>query len=157
MLILGLLLVLVAAAAAVGAVYDGGDPATVELLGRSSDTTVAGVFFAGAATMLVFLLGVWLITSGLSRSRRKRLERKETKKRHKNSVSQLEQERNELRAENERLAKERDQAAGPPAGAAAQDGTAHRTDDTRTDAPTGSGTTTGGALADGRDDARHRT
>jgi hypothetical protein len=103
MLILGLLLILFSAALTVGAVYDGGEAASVELLGASVDTTVAGVFFSGAATMLLFLVGVWLLMSSMGRARRKRLERKETRKRQRDSVARLEEERTQLRAENERL------------------------------------------------------
>jgi hypothetical protein len=106
MLALGLLLILGAVALTVGAVYDGGDPATVEILGQTLSTTVAGVFFTGAATMLLFLMGVWLLTASMGRARRKRAERKEAKARQRDSVSRLEEERVALQAENERLAEE---------------------------------------------------
>ena len=105
MILLGLLLILAAAAVTVGAVYDGGDPATVEILGRELDTTVAGVFFTGMATMLV-LIGAWLFRASMGRARRKRAERKETRNRHRDSVSRLEEERTNLRAENEKLNQE---------------------------------------------------
>ncbi|MGH8970849.1 MAG: hypothetical protein ACRDV1_12970 [Actinomycetes bacterium] len=122
MMFVGLLLILAGAAVTVGAVYDGGDPATVEVLGRSVETTVAGVFFTGAATMLVFLLGVWLLTASMGRSRRKRAERKEVRSRQRDSVSRLEDERTSLRAENERLAEEL-ASQRRPAGAGAGAGT----------------------------------
>lgn len=139
MLILGLLLVLVAVALAVGAVYDGGESATVELLGYDLSTTVAGVFFVGMATTAVLLFGVWLLQASFGRSRRRRQERKEAKARQRESLSRLEQERAELRAENERLAQklEHEQpASGTGAGASSPDhgrrsdpgATGHRTD-----------------------------
>ncbi|MDQ1620562.1 MAG: hypothetical protein QOE19_3131 [Actinomycetota bacterium] len=103
MLIIGLVLILAAALVGFGAVYDGGESATVEVFGVSVDTTVGGVFLAGAATMLVLLLGLWLLTSSMGRARRKRAERKEIKRRHRDSVARLEEERTQLRAENERL------------------------------------------------------
>jgi ABC-type nickel/cobalt efflux system permease component RcnA len=103
MLIIGLVLILAAALVGFGAVYDGGEAATVEVFGVSVDTTVGGVFLAGAATMLVLLLGLWLLTSSMGRARRKRAERKEIKRRHRDSVARLEEERTQLRAENERL------------------------------------------------------
>jgi ABC-type nickel/cobalt efflux system permease component RcnA len=106
MLVIGLLLVLGAAALTVGAVYGGSDPATVEILGRSVHTTLAGVFFTGAATALVFILGLWLLQSSMGRTRRRRAERKELKTRHRDSVARLEEERTALRAENERLSEE---------------------------------------------------
>jgi hypothetical protein len=122
MLALGLLLIIGAIALTVGAVYDGGDPATVEILGQTLSTTVAGVFFTGAATMLLFLVGVWLLTASMGRARRKRAERKQVKARQRDSVARLEEERTALRAENERLAEELAQrrgAAGTAAGAGA--------------------------------------
>jgi uncharacterized protein YlxW (UPF0749 family) len=103
MLVLGLLLILVSAALGVGLVYDGTEAAKVEILGTTVDTTMAGVFFSGAATMLAFLVGVWLLQSSMGRSRRKRLERKETRRKQRESVAKLEQERVQLAAENERL------------------------------------------------------
>ncbi|HEX6918727.1 MAG TPA: hypothetical protein VF314_00700 [Actinomycetes bacterium] len=113
MLLIGLLLILAAVGITVGAVYDGGDPVTVEVLGRSTDTTVAGVFFAGAATMLLFMVGAWALQSSMGRARRRRAERRELRERHHDSVARLEEERTALRAENERLA---EQLSGPGAG-----------------------------------------
>jgi uncharacterized protein YlxW (UPF0749 family) len=104
MLVLGLLLILGSAALGAGLVYDGSEAAKVEILGTTVDTTMAGVFFSGAATMLVFLIGVWLVQSKMGRSRRKRVERKEARRRQRESVAKLEQERIQLAAENERLA-----------------------------------------------------
>ncbi|MGZ4638331.1 MAG: hypothetical protein ACXV2J_04645 [Actinomycetes bacterium] len=106
MLIIGLVLILASAALGVGAVYDGGESASVEVFGATINTTIGGVFLSGAATMLLFLIGVWLLTSSLGRARRKRAERKEIKRRHRDSVTRLEEERTALRAENERLAEQ---------------------------------------------------
>lgn len=103
MLVLGLLLIVAAAVVAVGAIYDAGEEATVEILGQVITTTAAGVFVAGALTMLMFLVGVWALMSSMSRARRKRSERKEAKARQRESVAELEEERAALRAENERL------------------------------------------------------
>lgn len=130
MLVLGLLLIVAAAVVTAGALYDGGESATVEILGRSYETTVAGVFVVGAVTALVFMIGVWALMAGMGRSRRKRVERKEAKARQRDSVKSLEEERAELRAENERLSeqlasdrKSTDHAStGRPVGVA-QDGT----------------------------------
>ena len=103
MLILGLVFIIASAALGTAVALNGSDSATLSALGTTLDTTVAGIFFAGAAAMLVFVLGVWMLTSASSRSRRKRAERKELRRRHKASVSALEDERTQLRAENERL------------------------------------------------------
>ena len=108
MLILGLLLILGSAALGAGLVYDGSEAAKVEILGTTVNTTTAGVFFSGAATMLLFLVGVWLLTSKMGRSRRKRVERKEARRKQRESVAQLEQERVKLAAENERLSEQLD-------------------------------------------------
>jgi hypothetical protein len=103
MLVLGLILILGAAALGVGLVYDGGESATAEIFGATVDTTVTGVFLTGAATMLALLVGLWLLTSSMGRARRKRGERKESRRRQRDSVARLEEERTQLRAENERL------------------------------------------------------
>ena len=132
MLALGLLFILGAAAVTAGAIYDGGESASFELFGQTIGTTISGVFMAGFATMLVFILGVWLLTSAMTRGRRKRLERKATKARQRESVSQIEAERAQLRAENEQL-QERLAHESRPADETAVAGT-HSTDAT-TDRP----------------------
>lgn len=123
MLVLGLLLIIGASLITVGAIYDAGEEATVEILGQTLTTTAAGVFVAGAVTMLMFLVGVWALMSSMGRAKRKRAERKQAKARHRDSVSRLEEERTALRAENERLAEEladrRSAAGGTTAGGAA--------------------------------------
>jgi hypothetical protein len=121
MLVIGLLLVLIALALLVGAVYDGAEPATMEAFGAELDTTVAGVFFTGVGTTLLLFLGLWMLKAATARSRKQRADRKAQRVRHRESVAKLEQERNELRAENERLAKA---ASRPTSGAAAPAGAA---------------------------------
>ena len=108
MLVLGLLLILGSAALGAGFVYDGSEAASVEILGTTINTTAAGIFFSGAATMLLFLLGVWLLTSKMGRARRRRGERKEASRQSRDSAAGLEQERTQLRAENERLSEKLD-------------------------------------------------
>ena len=149
MLALGLLFMIVAAAITAGAIYDGGEDAQFEVFGQTIGTTVGGVFVAGIATLLLFFLGVSLLMKSLARSRRKRHERKATKTRQRESVSKIEEERAQLRAENEalqeRLARERrpDTATGTTAG----------TDETMVaDRP---GTTTATATGDERVDHQH--
>ena len=110
MLVIGLLLILIALAALGIVIYDGAENVSVEAFGATGDTTVMGVFFTGVGTTLLFFLGMWLLKSGNARSRKQRADRKAQRIRHRESVAKLEQERNELRAENERLAK----AAGRP-------------------------------------------
>jgi uncharacterized protein YlxW (UPF0749 family) len=125
MFVLGLLLILASAALGVGLVFDGSESASVEILGTTVDTTMAGVFFSGAGTMLAFLLGVWLLQSKMGRSRRKRVERKDARRLQRESVAKLERERAQLAAENERLAEKLDTR---------QDTTADARQDTTADA-----------------------
>ena len=145
MLALGLLFILGAVAVTAGAIYDGGESASFELFGQTIGTTISGVFMAGFATMLVFILGIWMLMSSMSRGRRKRLERKETKARQRESVSQIEQERAQLRAENEQLQERLSRESRPAA--------ATTDSDTRTDTPMrpSDETTTGSTTTDGND------
>ena len=138
MLVLGLLLILGAGVVTAGALLDAGETATVEILGQTLTTTAAGVFVIGALTMLAFLLGVWSLMASMSRGRRKRVERKEARNRHRDSVKSLEEERETLRLENERLAEQLHSgqtagagAAGAGGGAAAAGAMSH--DDYSTD------------------------
>jgi len=137
MLLLGLVLMIVAAAVTAGAIYDGGEHATFEVFGQTVGTTVAGIFMIGLATMLVFFIGVWMTFSSAGRARRRRIARKEARNRQHESVSQMEQERAQLRAENERLNEQL--ATNQPAGTntAGMDDTAGRT------AAAGAGSATG--------------
>lgn len=160
MAIIGLLFILGAGAVTAGAIYDGGESATIEVFGLSADTTIGGVFIAGLATMLIFFLGVWLLFSSMGRSRRKRMERKQARNRQKESVSQIEEERAQLRAENERLNEQlatgrgttaAGTTAGAAGGAAAGTTTADRTTSTDTvDATSTDASTTDRTTADER-------
>src|SRR3954470_17428942 len=120
MLLLGLVLMIVAAAVTAGAIYDGGEHATFEVFGQTVGTTVAGIFMLGLATMLVFFIGVWMAFASAGRARRRRIARKEARTRQHESVSQMEQERAQLRAENERLNEQL--ATNRPAGSEGSDG-----------------------------------
>jgi uncharacterized membrane protein len=135
MLLLGLVLMIVAAAVTAGAIYDGGEHATFEVFGQTVGTTVAGIFMLGLATMLVFFIGVWMTFSSAGRARRRRIARKEARNRQHESVSQMEQERAQLRAENERLNEQL--ATNGPATSNGADGTAGAT------TAAGAGTATG--------------
>ena len=149
MLALGLLFILGAAAVTAGAIYDGGESASFELFGQTIGTTISGVFMAGFATMLVFILGVWMLFSAMTRGRRKRLERKATKARQRESVSQIEAERAQLRAENEQL-QERLAHESHPADETAVAGT-HSADATSADATTDRPVTDQSTTTDGND------
>lgn len=144
MLVLGLLLILGAALITVGAIFDAGETATVEILGQVLTTTAAGVFIAGLVTMLLFLIGVWAVSASFGRARRKRAERKTAKRQHRDSVARLEEERAALREENERLSRQLSSTGSTTTGAAV-------TDDARTtEAPTSPSATTHDPDTDGR-------
>jgi|SRR5215203_162477 len=133
MLVLGLLLILGAGLVTAGALLDAGETATVEILGQTLTTTAAGVFVIGALTMLVFLIGVWALMASMSRGRRKRAERKQARNRHRDSVKSLEEERESLRQENERLSEQLHTRQGATAGATGGAAAAASRDDYSTD------------------------
>ena len=68
-------------------------PPPFEVLGQTLGTTAAGVFVIGARPCWCSSLGVWLLMASMARGRRKRLERKETRTRQRESVSKIEEER----------------------------------------------------------------
>jgi hypothetical protein len=74
MAILGLILLVVAAGAVIGVFANGGTDTRLDLGLFHVDTTVAGVFIAGVATLLIAVLGLWLLKAGLARTRRRRQE-----------------------------------------------------------------------------------
>ncbi|GAC1327247.1 MAG: hypothetical protein NVSMB13_13340 [Mycobacteriales bacterium] len=101
MFVLGLLLLIVAGAAATAFFISnyGGDPFSVSLFNQTIDNVHRGtLYLAGIVTAVVFLLGLRLITAGIARSRRRRLERKRVAKETRGTTQ-------ELKAENERLAR----------------------------------------------------
>jgi ABC-type nickel/cobalt efflux system permease component RcnA len=120
MLLIGLLLVLAAAAAGGIVVYDGAETSKVEFFGHHATMSVSGIFFAGVATMIVFLLGLWMMQGSLGRARRRRLARREARVEHRDSVRSLEEEKAQLAMENARLERQlqRDRAAAGTSGAA---------------------------------------
>lgn len=104
MLVLGLILILGAAAVTTGAIVDGGESVSLSVFGLTIDNiTVGGVFLAGLATTVVFFLGLWMVLNAMARARRKRHDRKETTRRQEQSVSEIAAEKARLAEENERL------------------------------------------------------
>jgi hypothetical protein len=95
MVLLGLLLVLVAAAAVMQvSVGDGAIPITV--WERTFDLTPAELFVAGAVSAAVFLAGLFLIFAGLRRSAVKRRRIREATLTERDRVSRLEAEKRDL-------------------------------------------------------------
>jgi hypothetical protein len=84
MLVLGILLVLLAAGAIVAAIVGGtGQPAVFDLGVVEVQTNAFGAFIIGASTVLLLVLGLALMRSGATRARRRRQERKELHRLHK--------------------------------------------------------------------------
>jgi hypothetical protein len=82
MLVLGIILVILAAGALLAALFGGRDDAADLDLGVISvETTTMGVFLIGAATLLIFVIGLELIRSGTRRANRHRKERKQLSRR----------------------------------------------------------------------------
>jgi membrane protein implicated in regulation of membrane protease activity len=80
-LILGLILVVAAVAVTVAVVQTGGDPVQVHAIWFSVHTNGAVLFVAGAASLLLLVLGLWVLRVGLRRTRRRRREMKELRQR----------------------------------------------------------------------------
>jgi hypothetical protein len=78
MLVLGLILIVVSALALIAALVGGSnDPATFDLGLFNVETNTLGVFLIGAATVLLFVMGLELTRSGVRRANRRRKEKKE--------------------------------------------------------------------------------
>jgi len=141
MIILGVLLVVFAALLTTGVVASNTDEISAEAFGVSvANVSLGGFFLLGAATALLFALGLLLLGVGMARNRRKRVQSKRL-------VKTTKQQEAELREENERLAAQLERerqakAAAPPI-------TPQRGDMPH---PVGPGTTT--TVEPGRDDPR---
>ena len=74
MIVLGLLLLVAVAVVSVAAIARGGDNVTIDLGSFEIRTDAAGMFLAGAVALLLAVIGLWLMSRGLKRSRRRRQE-----------------------------------------------------------------------------------
>lgn len=80
MALLGLILLIVVVVVAATVLLHGSSTMHVDLGWFDFDTDVRTVFLAGAITLLVALLGIWLAMRGLQRSRERRAEVKQLRK-----------------------------------------------------------------------------
>lgn len=102
MVALGLVLLVVSGALALGVVLSNTDPITASAFGVTlADVNIGGFFLVGAATGLVFMLGLALMIAGAARRRSRRVQSKRAVKDVRTEKEQLAQENAELR---ERLA-----------------------------------------------------
>ena len=81
MIVLGLLILIGVAAVVVAAAVRGDDPARVDLGSFTIKTDVSGIFAAGALTLLLAVIGLWLLSKGLKRARNRRSEMRALKDR----------------------------------------------------------------------------
>jgi hypothetical protein len=81
MALLGFLLLIVVAVAVTVALFRGGGSVRIDAEWLTVNTNVSGVFFAGVVTTLLFGLGVWLVIHGAKRTRRRRGEIKDLRRR----------------------------------------------------------------------------
>lgn len=103
MVILGLLLVLLAAAGTTAAVVENTKPTSMVILGLTvSNLSVGGIFMAGVISALVFALGLFMMMGGAARARRRRQQNKTV-------VKDSRREAAGLAAEKERLERELEQ------------------------------------------------
>ncbi|MGZ4438160.1 MAG: hypothetical protein ACXVW6_10990, partial [Nocardioidaceae bacterium] len=73
MLVLGLILIVVAALALLVVIVGGAnDPAVIALGSLKWDTTATWMFIAGALTLLVLIVGLDLLRTGLKRANKRR-------------------------------------------------------------------------------------
>ena len=74
MLVIGILLILLAAAITVFALLGGGDPASLSWHGVTLSSTALGIFLTGALTLLTFEVGLVVAGRGSSRGMARRRE-----------------------------------------------------------------------------------
>lgn len=95
MVILGLLLIAVAVAFAIGVVIANTDPTTLNIFTLRTDLPMWAVFVAGAVALAVAVIGLGLMKAGVAHSVRKRREVKRLREEHEAARARLEQSRDE--------------------------------------------------------------
>jgi len=81
MAVLGIIILLGVGVVTATVVANGSDAATLNLVGFDVTTTVAGIFGVGALSLLLTVLGLFLLLGGAKRSRRRRKEVKDLRRR----------------------------------------------------------------------------
>ncbi len=100
MIILGVLLLVLAALLTLGVVFFNTGPAPVEVFGVSlANVSVGGLFLAGVVTGVVGMLGLSLLLGGGARKHQKRVQHKQEVRSVRGQAETLEQENARLREE----------------------------------------------------------
>ena len=81
MALLGLLILVGVVLVISAIVFRGGDSVRLDLEWFTINTDAWAVFAAGAVTLLLLVLGLWLLTAGVKRSRRRRAEMRNLRQR----------------------------------------------------------------------------
>jgi len=81
MALLGFLILVGVALTISAVVFRGGDSVRIDLEWFTVNTNAWAVFAAGALTLLMLILGFWLLVTGMKRSRQRRAEVKSLRKR----------------------------------------------------------------------------
>lgn len=113
MAVLALVLILVALVFGFGVLVGNTGPQSLNVFGIDISATSAGIFLAGAATMLVLLSGLWMLQAGARRARRKRAEVKSLRKAASSSPPTAAAERRDVDSPGRRSPFDRDRNAGP--------------------------------------------
>jgi hypothetical protein len=97
--VLGLLLVLLSGALALGVVLSNTDPVSASAFGVTlSNVSVGGLFLVGAVTGVVLMLGLVMLLAGAARKRSRRVATKRQVRNVRSEKEQLAEENAELRA-----------------------------------------------------------
>ncbi|MDF2968670.1 MAG: hypothetical protein K0Q93_2448 [Nocardioidaceae bacterium] len=81
MTVLGIVILLAVAVVTATVVANGTESATLNLVGFDVQTTIAGIFAVGALCLLLAVLGIFLTLGGAKRSRRRRKEVRDLRRR----------------------------------------------------------------------------
>src|SRR4051812_21635099 len=97
MVLLGLLLILVAAGAVIeGSLNDTANTLPIDVMDRTFNLSPFELFIAGAATAAVFVIGLLMVMAGMRRSTVKRRKLREARLAERDRVSRLEAEKRDL-------------------------------------------------------------
>jgi len=117
MVVIAVLLVVLASLVTAGALFGSAGAATFSILGTSVTASGALVFLGGLVAGAAFLVGLALLSSGMKRGHRRRVELRRLRARSSQSVKTLEKEKENLAKEKEdlarRLERERGQSGRP--------------------------------------------